>query len=105
MQGMSQERIEAKNIRRKTLDILFEKYPNGFTVKNMLTDYPDVFTTRSQASEYLALIKDSEGSIKLVRRGNSCFYTRYTDVYKLLNKLWQTPQSIPNTTNFNYFKY
>lgn len=86
--GETLNRINLKILRREALNELFKKYPKGFTVKEMVNEFPMLYTKNKQAADFLAFVKDDEGCLRMHRERTRCVYTQVPDTYKLLNELW-----------------
>jgi len=89
IKGVILNRINLKILRREALNKLFRKYPEGFTVRDMVDEFPKLYGKHKQAADFLAFVREEEGCIKMHRERTRCVYTYEPDAYKLLTELWR----------------
>lgn len=85
MTGLTVEERERYVKRLECLNIMKDKYPDGYKAKELHTEFPNLFADNKQAQNFLSNIqaKERERQEKLMPR------ITMSDLYKQLNKLWR----------------
>jgi len=75
--------------RFKAINELLVKYPAGLQIKNLLSEYADIFENQTQASRFLADLEEQNKLTHERRNHRQHYYTENVDTYKILTDLWQ----------------
>ena len=62
--------------------------PRGFPLKVLFSEYPELFTNKTQVMRYLIKLRDEKEVMRYERIGHNYLYFRKDTTYKLLNELW-----------------